>query len=92
MAEARSTGKITYVTLSLEDVRGSKRSDNESEDTESKKETVYSMYTQSFMDDYLIEFSEVFRRKVTAYEARIITSIMFNVLFEVSCSYEKIYF
>lgn len=66
MAEARSTGKITYVTLSLEDVRGSKRSDNESEDTESKKETVYSMYTQSFMDDYLIEFSEVFRRKVRA--------------------------
>ena len=66
MAEARSAGKGSYVSLSLEDMRGSKRSENDSEDTESKKGTVYSIDTRSFMDDYLIEFNEVFRRQVTA--------------------------
>ena len=68
MADARSAGKGSYVSLSMEDMKESKHSENDNEDEESKKATQYSVDTRSVMDDYLIEFNEVFRRKVSHVE------------------------
>lgn len=64
MAEAKSAGKGSYVSLSMEDMKDSKDSEKDDEEEDEKSEKAHTEETQSVMDDYLDEFNEVFRRKV----------------------------
>ncbi len=64
MAEAKSAGKGSYVSLSMEDMKDSKDSEKDDEEEDKKSERAHTEETQSVMDDYLDEFNEVFRRKV----------------------------
>lgn len=60
-SESKSAGKGSYVSLSMEDLKDSKASEkDEREEEDAKTEE-----TRSVVDEYLDEFNEVFRRKVS---------------------------
>ena len=64
MAEAKSAGKGSYVSLSMDDMKNSKDSENDDEEEDEKSENTRTEETKSVTDDYIDEFNEVFRRKV----------------------------
>lgn len=65
MAEAKSAGKGSYVSLSMDQVKESKDSEKDDEEEEKKSDNPNLEETQSVVDDFLDEFNEVFRRKVS---------------------------
>lgn len=65
MAEAKSAGKGSYVSLSMDQVKESKDSEKDDEEEEKKSDNPHLEETQSVVDDFLDEFNEVFRRKVS---------------------------
>lgn len=66
MAEGKSAGKGSYVSLLMDDVKESKSIEKEHEEEEEKKrDNPRPEETQSVFDDCLNEFNEVFRRKVS---------------------------
>ena len=64
MAEGKSAGKGSYVSLSMDDMKESKHSDKDDEEEEKKRDKSCTGRTQSVLDDFLDEFNEVYRRKV----------------------------
>ena len=64
MAEGKSAGKGSYVSLSMDDMKESKHSDKDDEEEEKKRDKSCTGGTQSVLDDFLDEFNEVYRRKV----------------------------
>ena len=66
MAEGKSAGKGSYVSLSMDDMKESKHSEKDNEEEEEKKrDNPRTEESQSVLDDFLDEFNEVFRRKVS---------------------------
>ncbi|KAJ7321416.1 hypothetical protein OS493_034989 [Desmophyllum pertusum] len=64
MAESAGSGKGSYVSLSMDDMKESRDGENEDEEKERKREDLHSLETLSVLDECLDEFNEVFRRKV----------------------------
>ena len=65
MAEGKSAGKGSYVSLSMDDMKDSKHSKKGDEGEEKKREKSCTEGTQSVLDEFLDEFNEVYRRKVS---------------------------
>lgn len=64
-AEGKSAGKGSYVSLSMDDMKESNYSAKDDEKEERKSEITRKEETQGVVDEFLDEFNEVFRRKVS---------------------------
>lgn len=62
MAEGKSAGKGSYVSLSMDDMKHSEKND---EEEEKKRDKPCTKGAQSVLGDFLDEFNEVYRRKVS---------------------------
>lgn len=65
MAEGKSAGKGSYVSLSMDDMKESKHSEKNDEEEEKKRDKPCTKGAQSVLGDFLDEFNEVYRRKVS---------------------------
>ena len=65
MAEGKSAGKGLYVSLSMDDMKESKHSEKNDEEEEKIGDKPCTEGAQSVLDDFLDEFNEVYRRKVS---------------------------
>lgn len=64
-AEGKSAGKGSYVSLSMDDMKESNYSEKDDEKEERKSEITRKEETQGVVDEFLDEFNEAFRRKVS---------------------------
>ena len=76
MAEGKSAGKGSYVSLSMDDMKESKHSEKNDEEEERKRDKSCTEGSQSVLKDFLDEFNEVFRRKVS------LTSFSLTLLYQ----------
>ena len=60
-----SEGKGSYVSLSMDDLKESNCSEKDDEKEDRKSEITREEETRSVVDEFLDEFNEVFRRKVS---------------------------
>lgn len=63
--EGKSAGKGSYVSLSMDDMKESNYSAKDDEKEERTSEITRKEETQGVVDEFLDEFNEVFRRKVS---------------------------
>ena len=64
-AEGKSAGKGSYVSLSMDDMKESNYSEKDDEKEERKSEITRKEEAQGVVDEFLDEFNEAFRRKVS---------------------------
>lgn len=76
MAEGKSAGKGSYVSLSMDDMKESKHSQKDDKEEEQKRDNSCTEGTQSVLDDFLDEFNEVYRRKVSLAKFNLIKVLM----------------